>query len=72
MARMWRRDPAGSKTDQYNVGAARNQYAAQLTLRPITALAAMQAQRPQRFDRGAEARLPLFGWASGAPVKREE
>eukprot|EP00959_Pyramimonas_sp_CCMP1952_P397488 8328972-Pyramimonas_sp.AAC.1 len=32
----------------------------------------MQAQHPRRFDPRAEARLPLFRWASGAPVKREE
>ncbi|CAK0867425.1 unnamed protein product, partial [Prorocentrum cordatum] len=62
----------GSKTDQYNVGTVRNQYATHSALCPVEALAAMQAQHPQRFDCGAEARLPLFRWASGVPVKREE
>eukprot|EP00959_Pyramimonas_sp_CCMP1952_P356455 7464871-Pyramimonas_sp.AAC.1 len=62
----------GSKTDQYNVGDVRNQYATQSTPCSIAALAAMRAQHPQRFDRDAEARLPLFLWASGALVKREE
>ncbi|CAK0794038.1 unnamed protein product, partial [Prorocentrum cordatum] len=62
----------GSKTDQYNVGTVRNQYSAHSALCPVEALAAMHAQHPQRFDHGAEARLPLFRWASGALAKREE
>ncbi|CAK0801789.1 unnamed protein product [Prorocentrum cordatum] len=50
----------GSKTDQCNAGAARNQSATQSTLCPITALAAMQAQRPQRFDHGRGEAAPVL------------
>jgi len=61
----------GSKTDQYNVGTVRNQYATEAPLCVVNALAAMQSHLPQRFN-GSEERLPLFRWLSGEPVKREE
>ena len=61
----------GSKTDQYNVGAIRNQYATETELCPVAAMRDLEEHFPQRV-RGSEASLPIFRWASGAPIRREE
>ena len=61
----------GSKTDQYNVGAIRNQYATETELCPVAAMRELERHFPQRV-RGSEAALPIFRWASGAHVRREE
>ena len=61
-----------SKTDQYNVGAVRNHYRSGDTLCPLVALQEMQRHFPQRFLGGKEAHLPLFRWADGSYIVRDE
>ena len=62
----------GSKTDQYNVGAVRNHYRSGDTLCPLVALQEMRRHFPQRFLGGKEAHLPLFRWADGSYIVRDE
>ena len=61
-----------SKTDQYNEGCTRNHYRTRAELCPVEALAELQRQFPQRFGKGSESVLPLFRWADGRTITREE
>ena len=60
-----------SKTDQYNVGNVRNQYSTGAALCPVEAISALEAHFPHRL-KGSEKDQPLFRWASGEPIRREE
>ena len=61
----------GSKTDQYNVGCTRNQYATNRELCPVAAMAMYEKHFPHRV-RGSEARMPLARWSDGSYVTRSE
>ena len=61
----------GSKTDQYNVGAVRNQYATGAGLCPVAAFREYEDHFPQRI-RGTEAAEPVMRWANGAFIRRAE
>ena len=62
----------GSKTDQYNFGTLRNHYKSGGALCPVRAIVAMWQHFPARFEGGSEADLPLFRYASGAYVSRQD
>ena len=59
----------GSKTDQYNVGTTRNQFATGVSLCPVRAYAEIFRQRPHRL-RGSEAHLPVMRWEDGSSISR--
>ena len=61
-----------SKTDQYNEGCTRNHFKSGGALCPVGGLAKMQRHFPQRFGAGREVGEPLFRWADGSLVTREE
>ena len=61
----------GSKTDQFNQGAVRNQYRSGNELCVVEALAAYQRMRPERFI-GAEEKEPLFRFSDGATIQRTD
>ena len=62
---------SGSKTDQFNQGAVRNQFRSGSDLCVVSALAAYQALCPERFA-GAESEMPLFRYMDGRPIPRTD
>ena len=59
-----------SKTDQYNVGATRNQFRSDTDLCPVQALWELEQHFPERF-KGSEIDMPLFRYLDGSPIRRE-
>ena len=59
----------GSKTDQYNVGTVRNQYASGEAICVVAAWQAYEEQYPERI-RGSEKHLPLMRYSDGSYVDR--
>jgi hypothetical protein len=61
-----------TKTDQCDAGCHRNHFRSERRLCVLSALAELQREYPQRFERGLELGLPFFRHASGRAVTRGE
>ncbi|CAK0902505.1 unnamed protein product, partial [Prorocentrum cordatum] len=61
-----------TKTDQRAFGACRTHHRAEAEVCPVEALELLRLHAPERFQEGSEGRRPLFRWASGRMVKREQ
>ena len=61
----------GSKTDQYNVGEIRNQYATGLELDPVKAAWEFEREFPERL-RGSEKMEPLLRYEDGSAIQRTD